>query len=175
MRRNVIRRGDKTTSDGEVLEGESLYQHGGRPVAFVGAKVSCPACKCTGEIVNVPPFRTMTVGGKQAALEGDLCVCKCSPPPQIIASQVSLFQSFGTGQGKASSPSTAAPMAHFPTVVPHAQQFQLLTSEGVPIPQAKYKIVCSSGRVLSGVTDGSGRTERIKTQDAESIKLYLVT
>jgi uncharacterized protein (DUF2345 family) len=66
-------------------------------------------------------------------------------------------------------------MARFPVVVPHAQQFQLLARDGSPLPHTKYKIVCSSGRVAAGVTDGSGRTERIKTRDAESIKLYLVT
>ncbi|WP_372437883.1 PAAR domain-containing protein [Pseudomonas chlororaphis subsp. aureofaciens] len=175
MRRNVIRLGDKTTSDGDVLEGAALYQHAGKPLTFVGAKVYCPACKSTGVIVNVPPFHPMMVGGKQAALEGDLCACKCSPLPQLIASQQSLFQSFDAGQGKAPSFMPPELMARFPVVVPHAQQFQLLARDGSPLPSTKYKIVCSSGRVTTGVTDGSGRTERIKTRDAESIKLYLVT
>ncbi|WP_322092448.1 PAAR domain-containing protein [Paraburkholderia bannensis] len=88
MRRKMIVEGDKTTKDGVVVTGDATMTSGGRPLAYVGAEVSCPACNSTGKIANVMPYMPMTFcSGKQVALENDVCLCKCDPPPKLIASQ----------------------------------------------------------------------------------------
>lgn len=103
MSRHFVRKGDKTTANGDVLEGEQNYMLAGIPVAFHGAKVYCPACNNVGAIVTIPPHHPFTVNGKQIALEGDLCLCKCSTPPRLIASQSMGRMSFeGTTNAKTS-------------------------------------------------------------------------
>lgn len=103
MQRYFARKGDKTTANGDILEGEDTYLHHGIPVAFHGAKVYCPACSSTGVILTVPPFHPFTIHGKQIALSDDLCICKCSPPPKLIASQTSGHMSFGESGGVTTS------------------------------------------------------------------------
>lgn len=94
MLRHFARIGDKTTAGGDVLEGEPTFTFEGRPVAFHGAKVYCAACNSTGVIVTIPPYHPFTTKGRQLALNGDLCVCKCGTPPRLIASQTSGRMSF---------------------------------------------------------------------------------
>jgi uncharacterized Zn-binding protein involved in type VI secretion len=92
MRRNMILKGDKTTRDGVVIEGDETMTNDGRPLAYQGCRVYCPACKTTGFIANVPPYLPMTFcGGKQVALEGDLCLCACDPKPKLLASRDDMF------------------------------------------------------------------------------------
>ncbi|MGS1062446.1 PAAR domain-containing protein [Burkholderia glumae] len=69
MRRNMILKGDKTTSDGVVLDGVAAGFNNGTPLAYHGAPVYCPACKSEGHIVGVGPSWPMTFDDKQVALE----------------------------------------------------------------------------------------------------------
>ena len=87
MTRKFIRKGDKTDRSGIVMDGitQSLFQ--GEPLAYLGASVQCPACGTQGIIISDGSPRTMTVMGKQVALENDLCQCKCDPLPKLLASQ----------------------------------------------------------------------------------------
>jgi uncharacterized Zn-binding protein involved in type VI secretion len=94
VRRYFIVEGDKTTRDGTVLEGESRARNRGRPLAYHGARVYCPACKSEGYIVGDGPFRPVRLHGKQVAVENDLCICQCNPPPRLIRSQDNAFMSF---------------------------------------------------------------------------------
>lgn len=59
----------------------------GTPVTYVGARVYCPVCKSEGVIVQqgrrLPSF---DIKGREAALNGDLCVCRCERHPQMLAS-----------------------------------------------------------------------------------------
>jgi uncharacterized Zn-binding protein involved in type VI secretion len=87
MSRKFILKGDKTTSNGTVIDGVDGSTFDGRPVSYLGASVSCPACGATGVIVSDGSPRTMTLMGKQVALENDLCQCKCTPLPKLVASQ----------------------------------------------------------------------------------------
>ena len=87
MTRKFIRKGDKTDRSGIVMDGitQSLFQ--GEPLAYLGASVQCPACGTQGIVISDGSPRTMTVMGKQVALENDLCQCKCDPLPKLLASQ----------------------------------------------------------------------------------------
>ncbi|QBQ98229.1 PAAR domain-containing protein [Paraburkholderia pallida] len=77
MRRAILKKGDKTTAGGTVLEGIENCTHQGTPITFIGAKIWCPACNSMGVIGWKGPHHADTMMGKQKALEGDLCLCKC--------------------------------------------------------------------------------------------------
>ncbi|MFP3616798.1 PAAR domain-containing protein, partial [Paraburkholderia sp. SIMBA_050] len=79
---------------GVVLEGAENCSHHGIPIAFIGAKVWCEGCESSGYIESVGPHHPATMLGKQQALEGDICICKCSPPPVFSASQTSASHSW---------------------------------------------------------------------------------
>ncbi|WP_205194851.1 PAAR domain-containing protein [Burkholderia sp. Ax-1719] len=98
MRRKMIVQGDKTTKNGVVVTGDPTTTSGGLPLAYVGAEVHCPACNSTGKIANVMPYMPMTFcSGKQVALEDDVCLCKCEPPPKLIASQSDMVMTMESG------------------------------------------------------------------------------
>lgn len=50
MRRNFIKKGDRTTSGAIVTEGFDNDFHYGVPLTFVGAQLFCPACSPWGSL-----------------------------------------------------------------------------------------------------------------------------
>ncbi|GJH08040.1 PAAR domain-containing protein [Caballeronia novacaledonica] len=94
MRRYFIVVGDSTTRGGIVLEGEERATNHDKPLSHHGARVYCHTCKAEGHIVGDGPSRPMLLHGKQVALENDLCICKCSPPPRLLRSQTNASMSF---------------------------------------------------------------------------------
>jgi uncharacterized Zn-binding protein involved in type VI secretion len=87
-RRYDIRNGDTTTSNGRVESSSNSDTIDSIPVAYERDRVWCNACNTTGYIECVGP-RIATTGpdGRQLALSDDLCRCKCTPSPRLIASQ----------------------------------------------------------------------------------------
>ncbi|NVH75625.1 PAAR domain-containing protein [Paraburkholderia sp. JPY432] len=59
----------------------------GRSVAYEYDPVWCPKCNTTGKIVCVRPRHDTGPNGKQCALSGDWCLCKCDPHPLLIGRQ----------------------------------------------------------------------------------------
>jgi uncharacterized Zn-binding protein involved in type VI secretion len=94
MKRSYLKVGDKSSANGVVVEGIPFCSHAGVEITFVGAKVNCPSCHSTGHIIATGPRLRMKMMGKDRALEGDLCACKCDPQPTMIASQSSMFETF---------------------------------------------------------------------------------
>lgn len=94
MKRSYLKIGDKSSAGGTVVEGIPLMTHHGKEITFVGAAVTCPACKSTGQIVAKGPRWPGDLMGKHAALEGDVCACKCYPLPVMLASQSDMTMSF---------------------------------------------------------------------------------
>ena len=87
MSRRFIRKGDKTDRNGVVEDGIENSSFQGQLLAYLGGRVRCPACGTEGVIISDGAPHTMTMMGKQVALENDLCQCQCSPPPTLLASQ----------------------------------------------------------------------------------------
>lgn len=96
MKRYNITTGAKTTAGGEVISGMARTSFNGQMIAREGDRVACPACGTEGFIALTGPHLHEEWGGKQAALEGDLCICKCDPPPELIACQRFKSQVFET-------------------------------------------------------------------------------
>ncbi|WP_063896855.1 PAAR domain-containing protein [Burkholderia ubonensis] len=88
MRRFYIRDGDKTTAGGTVVGSEGTMSIFDKIGACEGDGVICPACQSTG-VIKCAGTRIshMAPSGRTLALDGDLCICKCVPPPRLIASQ----------------------------------------------------------------------------------------
>ncbi|WP_150643776.1 PAAR domain-containing protein, partial [Pseudomonas fluorescens] len=87
MRRYHITVGAKTTVDGTVRTGWECSTINGLAMAREGDEVYCPECDSTGEIACDGPHLVDLLDGRHAALDGDLCRCKCDPPPRLIANQ----------------------------------------------------------------------------------------
>jgi uncharacterized Zn-binding protein involved in type VI secretion len=94
MRRSYLKIGDKSSAGGSVTEGIPDTTHYGTELSFIGAQLTCPACKAVGRIVAKGPRWPWTMMGKERALGGEICVCKCSPPPVMLPSQSHMYESF---------------------------------------------------------------------------------
>ena len=87
MRRYHITLGASTTAGGKVTSASSHGSINGVRIALEGDMITCPACKTTGKIACIAPRIPENWNGKQVALEDDLCICGCAPPPKLKASQ----------------------------------------------------------------------------------------
>jgi uncharacterized Zn-binding protein involved in type VI secretion len=76
--------GDKTSHGGTVIEGAPTTDTGGRRIARVGDKVTCPKRGHGGTTVIVTGDPTCLIDGQPAARHGDTTACGAS----LIASQV---------------------------------------------------------------------------------------
>ncbi len=98
MAGEIIRQGDKTSHHGTVLEGSPSDICHGKPVAFIGHKVSCP--KCSGNHTIVEGVVTTTLYGKGVAVAG----MKTSCGAVLIASQFTdVVENAGGGSGAAAA------------------------------------------------------------------------
>jgi hypothetical protein len=48
--------------------------------------------------VGVGPSWPTTFDGQQVAVENDLCICGCNPPPRLVASANDMFMTFDSNQ-----------------------------------------------------------------------------
>ncbi len=100
MRKQIVV-GDPPATGGAVLpyNAPSNRLHGHR-VALIGGQVKCEACGKVGVIAKAGgPRRCGAGNGNQIALEGDLCVCACHPPPPILSvlNHTSSYDDLGDG------------------------------------------------------------------------------
>ncbi|WP_174903464.1 PAAR domain-containing protein [Burkholderia pseudomultivorans] len=176
MERYFIRIGDKTTSGGTVLQGKDSFKHHGKAVAYAGAQVSCPACQTVGTIENIPPYRTMLLNGKQIALSDDLCICKCSPAPRLLASQSTGFMSLSGSTITKIEPGVERGSSSASTEPPRLNdRFKLYDhATGNPLVNKEYAILRSNGTVEHGVTDRDGCTHLLSsTTESETVHIYI--
>ena len=96
MKRYHITLGAATTAGGGVISASSCCTINGVIMALEGDLIFCKRCNASGYIVCTSPRISETWSGKQAALEGDLCVCRCSPARRLMANQDMRYQSSDT-------------------------------------------------------------------------------
>jgi uncharacterized Zn-binding protein involved in type VI secretion len=92
LKRYLITLGAPTTAGGTVTAARSLKAVNSVQVALEGDKVWCPQCNSEGVIKPHGPRLTDLFYGKRVALHGDLCICKCSPSPRLVATQAVVCQ-----------------------------------------------------------------------------------
>lgn len=147
-----------------------------RRIAFIGDGAWCNACKSEGVItygMSVRKGGRMLMGGREQAVGGDVVLCKCSTPPEIIAT-------YGKNRWQIVDTSEASPATSYdsPIVAPalvYDQQFVLRdTYAGKPLPDVHYRITNAAGQIYEGTTDALGKTERVKTSQAERLRLEIL-
>ncbi|WP_071764020.1 PAAR domain-containing protein [Burkholderia ubonensis] len=172
MRRYFIRVGDKTTAGGTVLDGVPNNTHDGVPVSYEGARIHCPACNSEGHAQKVPPYWPMSMMGKEALLDGDLCICKCDPPPTLIASQGDRFMSFESQSGTVGS--GASWSAQSANVMTHDQHFRIINSDGTPVEGLRYRLQVDGEQDIVGQTGAAGKTQLARSNSAKTVSLSIV-
>lgn len=90
--RYFITLGAPTSAGGKVTSANHTKVIDGAPVALAGDSCWCPACGSDGVIGLDGPRLSDLVEGREIALGDDLCLCGCSPPPRLIASQTLVCQ-----------------------------------------------------------------------------------
>jgi uncharacterized Zn-binding protein involved in type VI secretion len=116
LKRYLITLGAPTTAGGKVTEFRSFQAVNSVKVALEGDKVWCPQCNSEGVIKPDGPRLTDLFYGKQVALHDDLCICKCVPPPRLVATQAVVCQTISAGHHATQSVATAASSARHATV-----------------------------------------------------------
>ena len=173
MRRSYLKKGDQSTVGGVVVEGIPFMTHHGTELTFVGAKVSCPACGTTGRIIPRGPRWPDDLMGKHAALDGDLCLCRCHPTPTMVATQSDMFESFEPqrlvemGFSSDGNPLEQVAARNFD------EQVRVLDLEGRPLSNVPYHIKTRSGAIYKGLTDSQGHCQRIHTENAEDMEVAI--
>jgi uncharacterized Zn-binding protein involved in type VI secretion len=190
MKRAIIRQGDPTSHGGRVIEGSLVDLCEGKPIAFVGHKVSCCKCKGIYEIIEGAP--TTTFYGKGVALEGMRTSCGAT----LIATQfvttveIASSGSISGGSGKASSPVEQESVPkfyqttegewllkfgpeHFTEESPNEQVRAFDAKTGKPIPELAYYIEAPDGSTYTGHTDVDGLCERVTTYQPEVLAVWL--
>ena len=169
MRRFNIVQGDPTTAGNgsKVIGAVGMDTNEGRSIAMHGDKVYCGVCKTVGVIVCDGPRSGQTFNGREAALNNDLCLCKCRPPPRLINSMESMSQTMSTEE--------VVKQGFGDWVgVKHDEQFTLRDQRsGKPLARVRYRVKTASGQVVSGITDANGATQRVRTKGAESLTFQI--
>jgi uncharacterized Zn-binding protein involved in type VI secretion len=98
LKRYLITLGAGTTTGGTVTATHSSKAVNSVKVALEGDKVWCPQCNSEGVIKAHGPRLSDLFYGRQVALQDDLCICKCSPPPRLVATQSVVCQAISAGQ-----------------------------------------------------------------------------
>ncbi|CAJ0714610.1 hypothetical protein R1479_01686 [Ralstonia mannitolilytica] len=180
-RRCALRHGD-TTSTGGVLIATGQGKHRGIQLAVEGDLATCPACRSIGQVVNDchPAF---ALKGKQVLVEGARVYCRCANPPTCFASQnsftivVNRAGDLNTSVGfrEAAHPNTPgrAQQARKTSALIFDEQFLLKDGQGNALSNTYYTVRLPSGEIRYGTTDVHGRTERIRTDGAQEIRVYI--
>lgn len=173
MKRYILRKDDKSTNGGVVTQGVENCNDHGVPITYIGAEVWCNGCKTVGHIGSRGPHRQATMHGKQQALDGDICICNCHPPPVLRASQDHASHSFDTGELAAMGyDAYGAPLPVKPTG-DYDERVRVLDANRRPIAGIPYHIRTATGAVHKGLTDASGYCPRVYTNDVSRLDIAI--
>jgi uncharacterized Zn-binding protein involved in type VI secretion len=167
MKRYHVTLGARTTAGGTVITASSLSSINGACMALEGDTVSCPSCHSEGVIVCVGPRLPDNWNGKQYALQGDLCVCKCIPAPRLEANQALKCQHVqsepdGVVVGK----------------VGEEERLPLrLIDEATNLPyrNRRYRLDLLDGRTMAGTTDEDGLTQSLTASERSAVVAWDVS
>ena len=173
MRRYTITLGAPTSSGGKVISASSDGKIDGLPIALEGDLVTCPACKTAGKIMCVGPRIPETWGGKNVALENDLCICRCAIAPRLLPNQTLRCQVI-KDTGRALSNPGAAQSVRPDAGHAYSDRYVLVDDhDGAPLPNREYAVVRASGKLEFGHSDAQGQTHSLSTTaQAEYVEIY---
>jgi uncharacterized Zn-binding protein involved in type VI secretion len=181
MERYHITLGASTTAGGKVISATSSRSINGADVAYAGDQVSCPQCNSTGVIQPDRPRNSDVFNGRQVALSDDLCLCKCNPPPRLVANQTFSKQIINADWHVAKAGNVAETAAKLNTSGTSATT----GADGVPLvlldPKTEepyrsrpYKLGLKD-KVIEGTTDQHGATRPLTAAErAAVVKWHIV-
>ena len=175
LKRYNITLGATTTAGGRVISGCPHNTINGLGVAVEGDKVECPQCNSMGFIELDGPRLSDLENGRELALSDDLCICKCDPPPRLVANQGDLYQYVDTDYFAAQ---TAAVVARL-SASALAELDNAAADIGVPIrllhpetraPFTRRPHTLQLGdKTISGTTDSEGCTQPLSATERAAI------
>lgn len=180
MKRYHITLGAPTTAGGKVTTASSSISINGTRIALEDDKVFCAGCNSEGVIKLDGPRLSERFNGRQVALNDDLCICKCSPPPRLVNSQTHKSQTINAEQFAAKIAATTAQLPAAARVIPgHVAQddevpIRLLHPETrQPFRHRPYKLHLTN-KVIEGMTDSDGCTVPLSAADRAAVTAWRV-
>jgi len=166
--RFYVRKGDSTNAGGTVIHGSGTTDSFNQGMAYEGDSVHCPRCRSMGQIVCDGPRWSMTgMDGREAALNNDICLCKCNPLPRLLSGQGVMSMDTAGAPGSSNAAGNDHPN------LPKDEQFLLRDPQsGTPLDNVLYEIRTGAGDLIRGTTDANGRTQRVKTDDPQSLTFH---
>jgi uncharacterized Zn-binding protein involved in type VI secretion len=169
MRIPIAKYGDSTTTGGKVLAVKAKISDNGKPLALHGEHATCGTCKGSWPMIGTGD--SVFNKGTPVVIDGDHVLCPCGKNRVIAGADARCFIHKNTGASKgATTPDSSR--THAP-IVQHDEQFTLLDDARRPLANIRYRIVIDGGRVITGVTNTNGETERVASQSASGLKLQL--
>jgi len=179
IERYYITLGAGTTAGGKVISSSHLDTIDGAGVALEGDRVACPACNTEGVIALDGPRLSERFDGRQVALGDDLCLCGCSPPPRLVASQDFACQvltaSWHAGQ-LAEAVQAAAGLNARGASAAQSERAPLILRDidtQEPFRGQPYRLELADG-VISGTLDQNGATRPLTAAERAAIVAWHV-
>jgi uncharacterized Zn-binding protein involved in type VI secretion len=175
MHKQAARDGDPTTTGGRVQAWHGAdFDSDGKRVAFTGSVASCGECE--GMFQVIASYDGWTHGGRKMALDSDRVACPCGKNRIIAHGTNILIEDVSQNSANAATwTSSGSPSSFIASQVRTYDEGIVLfdASSGEPLAGYRYRIATDSGKTLEGVTDQSGRTQRITTELAERFRLQI--
>jgi uncharacterized Zn-binding protein involved in type VI secretion len=179
INRYYITLGAKTTAGGEVTSANHFDTINGVPAALERDNCWCPKCNSVGVIMPDGPRISETFNGREAALSDDLCICKCSPPPRLVAVQDFAYQIVDVDWHAAEAVATAATAEKLNTAGssatdPYCMPILLLDpATDEPFKNRPYRLELAD-KVIEGTTDQNGATMPLTAAERASVVAWHV-
>lgn len=169
FKRYLILLGAKTTAGGTVKTATSRMFYEEVPYALEGDLLDCPGCGRQGVIQCVEPRLSDTDEGRQLALEHDLCLCGCSPPPRLIANQAHEYQVIDDAGSMEEALEAVASRAPASASEQDAAPLQLIRESNEQPFRHRHYILELPGRKIKGVTDADGYTQPLTGAERDAL------
>ncbi|MDB5747756.1 MAG: hypothetical protein JWP72_2604 [Massilia sp.] len=169
FKRYLILLGAKSTAGGTVKTAGSFMSCDDVPYALEGDLLDCPGCGKQGIIQCVAPRLDDTCDGKQLALEHDLCLCGCSPPPRLIANQEHEYQLIDDTGGIDEALEAIASRTPSSGSEQDAAPLQLIRDSNEQPFRHRHYILELPGRKIEGVTDADGYTRPLTSAERDAL------
>lgn len=153
----VARMGDTGSHGGMILSGSPTTQANGRPIAHVQDIYGCPVHGPNPIITGAP---NIFGGAREIAYVGSKTACGA------IITQ-------GSPDVFIDTPESPISINNDETKSPFDEQVRVVDNTGKPMASVPYFIQDEEGNIYKGITDSDGCCERIFTNKAQKLKIYL--
>lgn len=175
--RNFLLVGDKANDGAEITSSLSAIRHMNIFVVVEGSPVYCPVCKTNGVVKCIGPRLPNKDMGLHRAVSGDICVCRCNPPPVFPDARGKFGMTFDTdgeyclhlSSGVTSSITTWAQNSERPAGL----QILIRNSDTGETLKNRSYIANINGIKYTGTTDDNGNA-KVDAKEGDIIDLHVL-